>query len=61
MLVFGTDVITYGCKFVPTNAKPLLVYTTECKLQKEHVQYRFVDAFKNLILSLFLKKFVLNL
>lgn len=37
----------YECKFVPTTAKALLVYTTECKLQKKHVQYRFMDALKN--------------
>lgn len=43
--MFGTDAM--GVKFVPTNAKPLLVYTTECKLQKKHVQYRFMDALKN--------------
>lgn len=46
-LLFGTDAITYGCKFVPTTAKPLVVYTTEWKLQKIHVQYRFMDAVKN--------------
>lgn len=34
-LLFGTDAITYECKFVTTAAKPLLVYTTECKLQKK--------------------------
>lgn len=34
-LLFGTDAIIYGCKFVPTTAKPLVVYTTECKLQKK--------------------------
>lgn len=45
-LLFGTDAITYGSKFVPTTAKPLLVYSTECKLQKKHVQYRFMDALK---------------
>lgn len=57
MLPFGTDAITYAYKFVPTKAKPLLVYTTECKLQKKYVQYRFMDDFKNLMLSLFLSKF----
>lgn len=46
-LLFGIDAITYGCKFVPTTAKPLLVYTTGCKLQKKHVQYKFMDALKN--------------
>lgn len=56
VLLFGTDAIIYRCKFVPTNARTLLVYTTDCKLQKKHVQYRFTDAFNNLILFLFLKK-----
>lgn len=46
-LLFGTDAITYGCKLVPTTAKPLAFYTTECKLQKKYVQYRFMDAVKN--------------